>query len=266
MYAALAQQRQENHRRAAELYFEVLAEEPDHFDALHMAGVALFRCGEVDEAEALIRRAIRIRPDCEPAYGNLRLVEAAKKFPGQEAELCRRFLPLLAKLCADPSHVTLPVPLPLHLVCAQEASAPALLALRQSLVVTDKTRLWRQSDTPDDDAALIDVAAKRFPRDGTIAFLGISPMIGPWYEYAHPERVLLVIAGARYCDVADSIRAITKDGRQPVELLYADDESARSLRLPGRPLAGISAQQIAAMLLGAEYALPSARPAMEQST
>ena len=58
---------------AQDIYREVLALEPDHFDALHLLGVTAIQQGLFDEAVALIDKAIAIDPNNPfhaPAYSN----------------------------------------------------------------------------------------------------------------------------------------------------------------------------------------------------
>ncbi len=59
--------------RAASLYREILAVEPDHFDALHLLGVIAQQQGQNGEAVELIRRAILRNPAAHTALNNLGL-------------------------------------------------------------------------------------------------------------------------------------------------------------------------------------------------
>ena len=52
-------------------YSLVLAAEPDHVDALHRLGVLFIQTGQLDQAIALIRRAVEIQPRVAIAHGNL---------------------------------------------------------------------------------------------------------------------------------------------------------------------------------------------------
>jgi len=63
---------------AEALYRQVLAEQPDHADALHLLGVLAGQKGQPDAAEDLLRRAIRIKPDLAEAHNNLGFVLAGK--------------------------------------------------------------------------------------------------------------------------------------------------------------------------------------------
>ena len=65
------------HHRAGEfpqadsLYRQVLAQDPDNADALHLLGVMAHEMGRQDVAVQLIRRAVALRPDFVEAHGNL---------------------------------------------------------------------------------------------------------------------------------------------------------------------------------------------------
>jgi tetratricopeptide (TPR) repeat protein len=56
---------------ARERYDAVLAADPDHFDALHLKGVACIQAGQLMRGAELIERATRIRPLVAAAHGNL---------------------------------------------------------------------------------------------------------------------------------------------------------------------------------------------------
>ena len=59
--------------QAGDLYRKVLRLQPDHFDALHMLGVAALQSGRCEYARDLISRAIRVNPNVPAAHGNLAL-------------------------------------------------------------------------------------------------------------------------------------------------------------------------------------------------
>jgi len=49
--------------QAAQLYFAVLKEDPNHVGSLHNLGILYFQCGRYDDTVALTRAAVRLRPD-----------------------------------------------------------------------------------------------------------------------------------------------------------------------------------------------------------
>ncbi|HVT81637.1 MAG TPA: tetratricopeptide repeat protein [Phycisphaerae bacterium] len=65
--SALAHHQAGNLHAAQQIYRQILAQKPDHHQALHLLGVALWQSSPA-EAEPLIRRAIEIAPD--PQYVN----------------------------------------------------------------------------------------------------------------------------------------------------------------------------------------------------
>jgi len=100
--AALVAQKAGDIASAAAAYREVLADVPDHFDALHMLGVVLLQDDRLDEAETLIARAVSLRPEVAAAQQNLAIVRQARVIAADEEAICRAVLPRLARLCVDP--------------------------------------------------------------------------------------------------------------------------------------------------------------------
>jgi protein O-GlcNAc transferase len=63
---------------AEALYRQILAQHPDHAEALHLIGVLAGQTGHADAAIDLIGRAIQLKPDFPEAYSNLACAHAAK--------------------------------------------------------------------------------------------------------------------------------------------------------------------------------------------
>ena len=59
---------------AAALYRRILISDPDHVDALRLAGVLTFQLGEAVQAERMLRRAVAVAPEHAKAYDNLAFV------------------------------------------------------------------------------------------------------------------------------------------------------------------------------------------------
>lgn len=57
--------------QARACYDRVLAQEPRHFDALHLLGVSCLQTGQLERGVELIRKALAVRRDVPDAYGNL---------------------------------------------------------------------------------------------------------------------------------------------------------------------------------------------------
>ena len=66
-----------SHHRAGRLaeaekfYRQVLTQQPNHAEALHLLGMLAGQCGQLDAAEDLLRQAIRIKPDYAEAHATL---------------------------------------------------------------------------------------------------------------------------------------------------------------------------------------------------
>ncbi|MEP7274848.1 MAG: tetratricopeptide repeat protein [Betaproteobacteria bacterium] len=91
---ALALQRAGRSAEAEALYRAVLQREPERFDALHMLGLLRHQAGELDEAIALLRRAIGINALHAPAHSNLTLALTAKRAFAQALASIERALAL----------------------------------------------------------------------------------------------------------------------------------------------------------------------------
>jgi len=59
---------------AEQLYREILKEEPNHADAYHYLGVIAFNYGHIEQSIALIKEAIKLNPELDEAYTNLKLI------------------------------------------------------------------------------------------------------------------------------------------------------------------------------------------------
>ena len=56
--------------KAATLYGEILNIEPNHFDALHLLGLAAHQSGNPYDALKMIDKALEVRQDISDAYSN----------------------------------------------------------------------------------------------------------------------------------------------------------------------------------------------------
>ena len=61
---------QEKLDEAVRLYSECLSDDPGHFDALHLMGLATYQCGRLEEAEGVFLKAISIKSDFAQIYVN----------------------------------------------------------------------------------------------------------------------------------------------------------------------------------------------------
>jgi len=58
-------------REAEQIYRQILAQQPEHADAIHNLGMISFQVGRNDVAVELLRRAIVVNPSYAPAHNNL---------------------------------------------------------------------------------------------------------------------------------------------------------------------------------------------------
>jgi predicted O-linked N-acetylglucosamine transferase (SPINDLY family) len=63
-----------NLKDAANAYQQILAQQPDHFDALHLSGLVAHQTGQADKAVQLIGRALGVNPTNAQAHYNLATV------------------------------------------------------------------------------------------------------------------------------------------------------------------------------------------------
>jgi Tfp pilus assembly protein PilF len=83
---ALDHHRSGSLQQAELIYREILAENPDDIDALHLLGVLLHRLGKLDSAITYIKRALQLDPEFAEAYNNLGNA-IRDKGPLEEAEI-----------------------------------------------------------------------------------------------------------------------------------------------------------------------------------
>ncbi|MCI0457583.1 MAG: tetratricopeptide repeat-containing glycosyltransferase family protein [Gemmataceae bacterium] len=81
--------------QAEQIYQEILQEDPNQVDVLHLLGLIAYQMGQLEQASASMGRALRLRPDFAAAHNNLgivlkeqgKLTEAAASY--QQALRCR---------------------------------------------------------------------------------------------------------------------------------------------------------------------------------
>jgi tetratricopeptide (TPR) repeat protein len=234
MQRALALQHHGDVEQARKHYLEVLADDPNDFDALHLAGVTWYLDGHFGAAEELIQRALTLRPSDAAALNDLALVQRERDAAQLEQAFCQRMLPLLAKQCVVPSGDAQRVTGDLHVfVPGQEPAPEFVIACARAL--SSKVRFWRPKQIAQEPEAIaIDFAQGRFPFGGALAVARPCRALGEWYERAAMERVLLFIESDDICGAVDGIAAASRDGQLPIELIYRSDEVARCIGLPGR--------------------------------
>lgn len=239
--AALAAQKAGDLATAAAGYRAVLADVPDHFDALHMLGVVLLQDNRLDEAAALIARAVSLRPEVEAARQNLALVRQAGVIAAEEVAICRAVLPRLARLCVDPAPPFLDGVGHGDGVLAVFAGAADDIALARRIADAAVAR----------GAALsVGTAASKGPRGwpsvddpqfaatagATVIVVGLDAAIGDWTLDAEPRSVMLVATRDAPCLLFDRLREASGQGRWRVVLATPDAAVAAATKLPMRVL------------------------------
>jgi SEC-C motif len=203
MQDALAAQRAGQLDTACELYGLVVARAPLTFDALHMLGVARFQQGDLDEAEALLRRASDLMPSFEAIRHNLRLLQHRK----QENEGLYSATAIIAGNMLRVFGASGRIPAtssPEHFLDAEQLRRPGAIhvvvpgdvlnaaanrngeALRQQLTgARPNVALWSDltGELPSAgvrDAIEIDQANGEVPRNGTLALFGVNARTLTW--------------------------------------------------------------------------------------
>jgi predicted TPR repeat methyltransferase len=83
---------------AANIYWQILQEFPDEYDAVHLLGMAAHDGGDDLAAEELIAKAIAIAPDQAEMHSNLGMVQLALGKPDAALESCLRAVELNPEL------------------------------------------------------------------------------------------------------------------------------------------------------------------------
>lgn len=81
-------------QEAESIYRQVLREQPDNVDALHLLGVIAHQTGRPDEAAGLMRQAVAVKPDYAEAHYHLGLALAAQGELREAAAAYRRSIEL----------------------------------------------------------------------------------------------------------------------------------------------------------------------------
>jgi tetratricopeptide (TPR) repeat protein len=97
---AVEAHRQGRPAEAEALYREVLAQNPNHADAIHMLGLLYHQKGDRATAAQLIERAIILLPGNPMAYSNLAEVKRCLGQPQEAEKLCRQALTMNPQMTA----------------------------------------------------------------------------------------------------------------------------------------------------------------------
>jgi SEC-C motif-containing protein/tetratricopeptide repeat protein len=240
--AALAAQKAGDLAAAAAGYRAVLAASPDHFDALHMLGVAMLQELRLDEALSLIARAASLRPGDTSVLSNLAIARRLKAGVGEEVSICRAVLPRLARLCVNPPPLPLSDVRPgdhVHVVFAGIES-DFELSLRIA-----RAAAARRADVATSSVA--DLAPPGWPfsddawglADATVVIVGLDAALGEWPLTAPPRSTMLVATRDTPCLLFDRIREASGEGRRAVALATQSGLVAAAAALPMRVFAAL---------------------------
>ncbi len=217
---------------AAERYEEVLKLDPLHFDATHMLGVVQYHRGRFDDALRLLTRAVQLQPNVAEAWGNLDIVQTARR---REEELCRGVLPRLAPLVQQVDNLAALAASAsvVHLVIMQILT-PLDEAFLQSIIATSGAapmRLWADARASDfRNACAIDRSGGAHPVGGVLVLFGTEFSPIEWLDRARPELSLLVVTRDEPGPLLDRIRELSCEGSHRVGLLCCG--AALAYRLP----------------------------------
>jgi tetratricopeptide (TPR) repeat protein len=235
MHAALRAQRRGRGREAAEGYRRVLGVQPRNFDATHMLALVEYEQGHTDDALAMLRRAIELRPDIALARHNLRILES---MPLIEDEIGREVLPrLLPRIqpLTDVAGFASPGSA-VHIVIADELddTLRGLLDRLSGAFAGGRFALWVQRGVQSgiQAARRIDVGSKQHPEGGSVFLFGAARSPLAWLAAGLPEKLALVLTRDDPCAAIDRIDEMSGFGTGLPGLICATPWLAERLRLP----------------------------------
>lgn len=226
---ALAAQGEGRVTHAARKYRDVLAADPENFNATHMLGLVEYEVGHYDEALALINRAIELRPELRAPRQNLRLLQA---LPVMEEELCREILGRFVAR-ADTAFETrcLASGGAVHVVSTfgdAERDALAVIAAAAGPAM----KLWQEAGTPALDVQAPPLSAEQKPEGGTLVLLGATNPVSAWLGWANAVAALIVVTRDNPCAIIDRLDELAAGGYARPGLLCASASLAGRMGLP----------------------------------
>jgi tetratricopeptide (TPR) repeat protein len=219
---------------AAQKYRRVLAADPSNFDAAHSLSLVEYENGHYDEALALIKHAIQLRPELGTPRHNLRLLES---LPLIELEICREVLPrLVSRVDSGFDLERLAAAGSVHVVIGEALGDEERTALARIVAACGAApvRIWDEAAADVRTAAVpaAKLTADDHPRDGTLVLLGTARSPAAWLPAMHAEVVLLIVTRDEPCAIIDRIDELAAAGHANPGLLCATRALAERLRLP----------------------------------
>jgi len=241
--AALEAQVAERFAEAIVIYEQVAAAQPDNFDALHMLGVVHYQRGDLEQARARVRAAIRLRPFDRAARTNFELIELALERRTIEQDICREVLPRLALRCVAPNssveqYGRQDADLDIIILKADMDARWSELARVMRWFRSQAITVWAEYALPasqrDVTLRTIDLNAGEVPRADHVAFFGADRAPGDWFA-AMPATAstALYCSDEPHCLLVDRIPELAREGIGPLRLLFSSAAHARRIGLPG---------------------------------
>ncbi len=258
MQQALAAQKAGQIETACELYALVIARAPLTFDALHMLGVARFQQGDLDVAEALLRRASDLLPGFPAIQHNLLLLQHRKRenegLYSATAIIAGNMLRVMGATGRIPG-VTAPsgffdapqaqhssaihVVVPGDVLNAAsnrngEALRQQMLAQRPSVALwTDPSRDVPMAGVA--HAVEIDAVAGEIPRGGTLALFGSNARTITWLPgvAARFDAIVVALDAHDPTMLVDLVDSLVPAARSKLRLVARSAEMLADLGLPG---------------------------------
>jgi protein O-GlcNAc transferase len=156
--------------QAQSLYSQILAQQPQHVDALHFMGLIAQQTGQPQAAVDLIRRAIALRPDNAEAQSNLGNALRAAGQSRQAIDACR------AAIALNPNFADAYCNLGIALIDQRQLDA-AIAAFRQAIAL--------KPDLPEAHNNLGNALRSKGELDAAIAALRQAIALRPQYADAH---------------------------------------------------------------------------------
>jgi tetratricopeptide (TPR) repeat protein len=149
-------------------YKQILAQQPNNADALHMLGLLYFQAGQPAPGVELITRALQLTPQNAAAYSNLGEIKRSLGQLDEAADLCRRALALNPALAAANANLAMILyqqrrfdeALPLALQSVKQAPMDAGGYGVTGLIMLEQNRLQEA-------VQYLNEAARRAPNDPT---------------------------------------------------------------------------------------------------
>ena len=257
MEAALVHQRAGQPQEAGTLYRKTLALAPNTHDALHMLGVIELGFGNLQLAEELILRAMKLRPPYDAIETNLKLV--GKKLIEQpratEEQLSERALPILNDLMLAPAasrraNANEPGSGTLHLVGrihGEDEDDAWMLGRLGDVLAPFSPTVWAADSATSvpwglGTLSVLDARTGQYPRGGA-GFVGVDYEVDGWIEHSRAERVIVICGRGRPSRYLTQLRALAMDGARRVELAFVSRSRAERFG-PGHALIPLPLESI----------------------